>query len=210
MAMMNARADDDDDEKEAVGGFWDPPPAAGEGDRNPDRDWLRRAALAYLERYASSEANLVRVLRRKIRRREALAERPVLDPDKLIAEAVAACLRIGLLNDAVFAESKVASGARKGQSRRKMMAVLAQKGVERDLAEAVVERDAPSAVRAALVFARRRKLGPWRSPGRVVDDRGAREIAALCRAGHGYGIARAVVEMDMDAAERMLAEDEEG
>lgn len=208
---MNGQPEDEDDDEPDGGPAGGMFAASGEGDPNPDRDWLRRAALAYLERYASSEANLVRVLRRKIRRRETRLERPVLEPDRLIADAVAASRRIGLLDDAAFAETKVASGARKGLSRRKMMAVLAQKGVTRDLAEAVVERDAPSATVAALVFARRRKLGPWRSPGRAVEDRGAREVAALCRAGHGYGVARSVVDMDLDTAERLLAEgDEDG
>ncbi|WP_181705487.1 regulatory protein RecX [Chthonobacter rhizosphaerae] len=181
--------------------------AAGEGASTADRDWLRRAALAYLERYASSEANLVRVLRRKIRRRATVTGRDIADPDALISEAIGACRRLGLLDDEAFVETKVASGARKGLSRRKMMAVLAAKGVDRDLAEAVVAREAPSERSAALAFARRRRLGPWRSPGRSGDDRAAKDIAALCRAGHGYGVARAVVSMTLEEAEARLADD---
>lgn len=173
------------------------------------RDWARRAALHYLERYSASEASVVRVLRRKLRRRAAA------DPDgwtldredaeRLIAGAVSACRDMGLLDDAAFAETRVAGGRRRGQSARRLMASMVAKGVDRDTAEAAVAADPTDERRAALVFARRRRLGPF-SASAGDPDRRAKDMAALCRQGFGYAVARAVVALDRETAEAEMSD----
>ncbi|WP_181702650.1 regulatory protein RecX [Chthonobacter albigriseus] len=167
-----------------------------------DRAWLRRAAFHYLERYATSEANLERVLRRKIARRH-----PDPPPAEVVADAIAvvldACRDLGLLNDAGFAEMKAASGRRKGMSAKKLVGVLTVKGIDRAAAEQAVAQAEGDDRQAAIRFARRRRLGPWQTrPG---DDRHQKDIAALCRAGFGYGLAREVAGMTADEAEAELA-----
>lgn len=196
---------------------------ADEGDRIGDggtpgrrHERLRRAALHYLERYASSEANLRRVLARKLRRwaaadagsePEAAAE--IDDPRSAAAEidaVVAHCRRLGFLDDKAYAETKVASGRRKGLSSRRIAAGLAAKGVDREAAATALSADEVDDAVAALRFARRKRLGPWRTRT-VVDPREAdrRDVAALCRNGYSLGVARRVVGLDRDAAEARLA-----
>jgi regulatory protein len=67
--------------------------------------------------------------------------------------------------------------------------------------DAVPARDhaQDSAVEAALRFAERRRLGPFAAaPG----DRQSREraLAAMIRAGHGFGLARAIVDLPPGAS----------
>lgn len=186
------------------------------------RDWMRRAALSYLERYASSEANLARVLRRKAHRRLAriaaagvadtaggTAPEPAVDEatlGALIERTVADLRDLGLVDDQAFAETKVASARRKGQSRARIGARLAAKGVDRDTAAAALAADDTDDDRAALLLARRKRLGPFRTAA-PADPRDAdrRDLAALCRAGFAYALARKVIALDRQTAEDRLS-----
>lgn len=184
-----------------------------------DRNWIRRAALHYLERYASSEANLARVLKRKVRRRwEARRESareaggeggeppPAEAVEALIAEAAAHCRSLGLLDDRAFAETKVASARRKGQSATRISATLAAKGVDRETAAAAIDAEETDDRTAMLRLARRRRLGPFRTRD-TADARAAdaRDIAAACRAGFSFRLARWAVGLDRETAESILA-----
>ena len=66
-------------------------------------------------------------------------------------------------------------------------------GVGEEDGEAARELAADDAAAAALRFARRRRIGPFAD---VAPDRAGREkaLAAMVRAGHGFEIARAVVD----------------
>jgi regulatory protein len=187
-------------------------------------DWLRRAALHYLERYASSEHNLRRVLERKLkRRRQADPERWTIDAHSaaaMIAAAVEACRALGLVDDAAYAETKAAGGRRRGHSATRIMAAMTMKGVTREVAAHAVAQSGHDDCFAALVFARRRRLGPFRSDdrnretsagqclGRLDADR--RDMAALCRQGFDYRTARRVIAMDREGAEAELVSDRSG
>lgn len=206
------------------------------GDRaeTAGRDRLRRAALHHLERYAASEAGLRRVLVRRLRRWAASGEGgaplpPAEADDEAAAEAdmtaeadsgeasaaansrlvdavIADCRRLGLLDDRTFAETKIAAGRRKGHSTRRIGAALAAKGVARDTVAAALAADDTDDLAAALVFARRRRLGPFRTAeaaDRAAADR--RDLAALCRNGHGFATARRALALDREAAEAILA-----
>jgi regulatory protein len=170
-------------------------------------DWTRRVALRHLERYATSEAHLVRLLKRRIQRRRSTdPDRWNLDEtgiDRVVAEAVASCRALGLIDDRSYAETRTASGRRRGHSGRRLLATLTSRGVDREVAEAAVGTDPDDDLRAALMFARRRRLGPF-SGGPAADDDRRRAIASLCRQGFGYGVARTVVDMDREDAEARL------
>lgn len=171
--------------------------AVGRGEGRPaprriDAAYLRRAALAYLERYAVPAAQLERVLLRKVDRS---CRHHGDDPGAFRAAVdaiVVSCVAAGLVDDRRFAEARAHSLRRKGRSARAVAAGLAAKGVGRDLiAETVVADDADE-LAAARIAARRKRLGPW-SRG----DRSAlrqKQIAALARAGFSLAIARAVID----------------
>ena len=172
----------------------DDPPARPE--RKPPRPvtsaFLERAALAYLERYASSSANLARVLRRKVQVRCRLRGEDPAEFLPLVDEVVAKTTRTGLVDDTRYAEGRVASLRRRGGSARAIRAKLAAKGVGRDLVEAALAETPEDEEGAARAFARRRRLGPWR-PGERAPHRD-RDLAAMGRAGFSFDVARRVVD----------------
>lgn len=88
-----------------------------------------KAALHYLDRYGSSRENLKRVLERKVMRAARELELDPGDFDAMIEAVVARCAASGLVNDRLFAESRIASERRKGRSARRIGAVLAAKGI---------------------------------------------------------------------------------
>lgn len=171
---------------------------------------LRRSALAYCQRYAASEAHLARILERKLSKwRRAEGHEQFGDDaaaDRLIAETVSTCRRLGLVDDRAFAETKVSSGRRRGFSSARLAQGLLAQGVDREtVAEALAGSDVDDR-RAALLFARRKRLGPWRTSAR--DDADRRDLSALCRNGHSLPIARWVMGLDRDRAEDALVGDQ--
>ena len=165
-------------------------------------DLLERWALDYLGRYASSAENLRRVLTRRVRRR---APEAVLAAATLIDALVARYRESGLLDDAAYASARVQSLHRRGESMRAMRAGLAAKGVAAaDVADAVsaLQAAAPDPdLAAACVFARRRRLGPFRR----ADADHARELGAFARAGFSRRVAEAVLACPDIAAVEALA-----
>lgn len=160
--------------------------------------WLERAAVHYLERYASSAENLRRVLARKLRRRLAAGEPVTPDMDGWIADTVARSVRSGLVDDSSYAAARVASLQRRGSSTRTVRAKLSEKGVAPDTVTAALTESDADELALARRFAERRRLGPYR---RIPDPtRRNRDLAALARAGFPYGIAvKALAASDQEA-----------
>ncbi|WP_262029165.1 regulatory protein RecX [Microvirga sp. Mcv34] len=168
--------------------------------RKPPRQvtpaYLQRAALAYLERYASSAENLRRVLRRKVDKRCRLRGEDPAGFQDMIDEVVAKSLRTGLIDDTRYAEARVATLRRRGGSARAIQAKLSAKGVDRTAIAAALEGDEGDEEQAARAFARRRKLGPFR-PGERAPNRD-KDLAAMARAGFRFDVARDVIDWDPD------------
>ncbi|MBL6432398.1 MAG: RecX family transcriptional regulator [Alphaproteobacteria bacterium] len=99
--------------------------------RAPTEDRLMRAALHYLDRYGSSAGNLHRVLERKVWRVAAVLEEDPASYMHMVDAVVARCEASGLVDDKLYAESKIASERRKGRSTRRIAAVLQTKGISR-------------------------------------------------------------------------------
>lgn len=158
------------------------------------REWLFRAAAHYLERYASSTENLRRVLERKVRRRALALEADPGQHRELIEETVAKFIELKLLDDRTFAENRLASLRRRGASSRQAAARLMVKGVGRELVETVLAEDRTSDEDAAIAYARRRRLGPYRLRDRA--ERRDRDIAAMMRAGFSFPDAAAAIDAE--------------
>lgn len=152
--------------------------------------YLDRAAVAYLERYASTSANLRRVLVRKATKRASVA--PDAEVLAAIDETVARAVRSGLVDDRAYAESKLRSLLRKGASAGVARSKLAAKGVGRETIAAALDEAAPDEFAQARRYAERRRLGPFRS---VPDpERRERDMAVLARAGFSYRAAAAALD----------------
>jgi regulatory protein len=169
--------------------------------------YLERAALHHLERYATSSENLRRVLARKVWKAARLSEEEgAVDEEQAAAwieEVVARLQRAGALNDRAYAEGRVVSLRRQGESTRGIAMKLSAKGVPRETVEAALDLDEPENddVAAAVAYARRRRLGPWRK-AEEREERHDRDMAALARKGYGLELCRKVIEApDIEAAE---------
>lgn len=162
--------------------------------------YLERAALHYLERYASSVEGLRRVLLRRV---DKAAREDRGDPAQAapwVEEIVARFAASGLVDDRSFAEGRAASLRRRGESARRIALKLREKGVDGELIGAVLEEeDGPdreaAEFAAACRFARRRRLGPLRDPAERADRRD-RDMAALARAGFSLDVARRVLDLE--------------
>ncbi|WP_321340634.1 regulatory protein RecX [Breoghania sp.] len=158
----------------------------------PEPERLMRAAVAYLERYSSSSQNLRRVLERKVMRAAHAHDRELTEFTQMIDATVERCVRIGLVNDQAYAETRAASLRRRGASRRQIEAKLSAKGVAKPMIESVMAADETDEREAAMRLAKRRRLGPWRTRGGRAENR-ERDMAALCRAGFSYDVAISVI-----------------
>ena len=161
--------------------------------------YLQRAAMSYLERYASSAENLRRVLRRKVDKRCRLRGENPAEFHEMIDEVVAKSLKIGLIDDTRYAEARVATLRRRGGSARAIQAKLSAKGVDRNTIAAALEGEEGDEEQAARAFARRRKLGPFR-PGERAPYRD-KDLAAMARAGFRFDVARGIIEGEIDEDE---------
>jgi len=166
----------------------------------PER--LERSALHYLERYDSSSGHLRRLLARKI---QISARIHGTDPEagqatveRLIERLTAA----GVLDDARYARARVRGLLARGTSAAMIRARLRAKSVPADLIDAALAEmagaDPGHELAAALRYAQRRRLGPFRLHERV--DRRERDLAVLGRQGFSYETARRVIDCD-DPAE---------
>ncbi len=169
------------------------------------QDDLEKAAIRYLERFSSSVAGVRRVLTRKVRRAGQTADEDEAGEGfngKAAIEAVIAKLvRVGLLDDARYAEFRAGALSRRGASLFVIKRDLQTRGVAGSLIdEAMIalreetgggSDDADRA--AALALARRRRLGPYRAEGQRAAFR-QRDLAVLGRAGFAMEIARSVVD----------------
>lgn len=180
-------------------------PTARREPRRVTPQYLENAALHYLERFASSAENLRRVLMRKVDR-SVHAHGTDRDEAAGWVDALVERYRAsGLLDDTAYADLRAGSLHRRGASTRAIREKLAAKGVARDAVDAALERldaDTEGSLdrAAAVAFARRRRLGPFRPPDQRAGHRD-RDLAALGRAGFDYATARRVVDAaDPDAA----------
>ena len=158
---------------------------------------LEKAALAHIDRYATSAANLRQVLLRRVERSVRLHDTDRAEATGWVDAIIAKLLERQLLDDAAYARARANSLHHSGASRRKIAAMLQRKGVARsDIAAALAALEAEyddSELVAAYNYARRRRLGPYRAP-EARDGRRERDLAALARAGFGFDIARRVVD----------------
>ena len=167
-----------------------------------DADRLNELALAYVGRFATTRSKLASYLGRKLRERGWAGEgAPDIDA---IVERLAG---LGYVDDAAYALSKSRALTGRGYGARRVAQALRSAGIAEGDSSAANELAATEAVDAALRFAQRRRLGPF---GERRDDPAAHEraLGAMVRAGHSFGLARAILSLQSgdDVDIEMLAE----
>lgn len=202
----------------------------------PTAETLREAALRHLARFAATEQGLAQVLDRAVQRWARRYAAHGGEADRIESERIKSrgvidrivedMRRVGALDDAAFARSRSLSLTRSGRSRRAVAASLAQKGIGAEVLSDALEdslghRSDDSAqereLGAALVLARKRRLGPFGRDEMAPpsDDRDGevsqmqrhqRSLAVFARAGFGRDVAERALAMDrMEAEDRVMA-----
>jgi regulatory protein len=154
-----------------------------------DQSKLQELALRYVGKYATTRAKLRAYLARKLRERGWDGERePDLD---VLANRFA---ELGYIDDASYALSKSRDLSARGYGKRRLAQKLHHAGVSEDDSQGAFDAAEAEAAEAALRFARRRRFGPFAT---VSPDRPEREkwIAVMVRAGHDFGLARAIANL---------------
>lgn len=170
------------------------------GNRNAPREpkpvsrtYLNNAAQSYLQRYATSRANLERILVRKARLR---GQEAFFTPETrvLIIEVLDALERMELLDDKAFAAGRAVTLMRKGTSSALARQKLGLKGVNREVAASAIAGLDMQDGEQAMITARRLKLGPWRrtDPGRVFTPA---EMGKLQRRGFSGAAIREAIRL---------------
>lgn len=149
--------------------------------------YLRNSALYYLQRHPTSVAHFLTVMDRKMAR--SLKSHPGQDVDSFKAylreKLVPEFTRAGFLNDELYAKALTGSLRRRGLPKRTIAMKLKMKGL--DLPAAA--EDDPSDLDAAVIFARRKKLGPYARKQRDPQ----KDLAAMARAGFSYDVCKKVI-----------------
>lgn len=166
------------------------------------RHRLTNKAVHYLGRYASTTSRLKDVLAR-------FAERKLtgVEPDQLnkaIDDVIRDCVQKGYVNDQLYAEQKASSLRRQGRSRRMIEKTLAARGLDQTVITAAfsddeIWQDETGEWRAALIHARRRRLGPYTTErDRQGDPEKMRQrhLASFARAGFSLSLAREILALD--------------
>jgi len=195
--------------------FEKPKPADKQKPRGPRKiseSGLRNAALHYLQRFSSSKENLKRVLMRRVQRAAHVHETDMDQATQWIEALVASLARSGMVDDKLYAEGRTRALFRRGVPPNGIAQRLRQKGVEPDLIESVLsdlyEETVNPTLLAAIKLAKRRRLGPYRSPD-IRAERQDKDLAAIARAGFDYETARKVVFAESASALEDLTVDPE-
>ena len=154
------------------------------------KEKLSKYAIYYLSKYSSSKKNLEYILKKKIRR---------LTEDKKIRfelyEEIKSIINklenLKLLNDKLFAESKINSLLYKGKSKNYIKQYLIRKGVDKELANEKIilfyKKDLNLEKNNAYKFAKKKNL-----LNNNLDY--GKKLSKMARAGFSYEIVREILK----------------
>lgn len=164
--------------------------------RKVSERYLENAALHYLKRYAATVSQLRRVLMRRVDRSVKAHGSDRAQAVGWVDALVAKLQRSGLVDDRAYAGMKAQSLRAGGRSTRVITQKLRLKGVAQDVvASKVAEATADiSEEDAARIWARKKRLGPYRRDPGTRADRRERDLAALARAGFAFAIAKRIID----------------
>ena len=174
--------------------------------------YLLGAAYRYLERYATTEANLKFILSRKVER--ALVDQEnseeVREISKIwIKEIVDGCVKQKLVDNKLYAQNRMKSFLNSGNSVSNAKNKLRAKGVPVEVIEEVVAstyKQTPNAnIVSAVKYVKRRRFGPFRVRERM-ENTEQKEFAAMARAGYSYSESAKVLKASLKELENILYE----
>lgn len=186
-------------------------PRTNSDPRSPiSADELSAYAVSYLARFDCTAAKLRQVLLRKLGEshpgrdaRGADTSHGAGSPSPEIERIVARFIEVGYLDDERFARGLAQSLLGRGTAPRRAVERLKQRGVNADLANAVIRElnaAGETELEAARRLVQRKRLG-WRRPEGARQERAQKDLGALARAGFSFDVAKRALAAPPDEAE---------
>ncbi|MEZ5757127.1 MAG: RecX family transcriptional regulator [Emcibacteraceae bacterium] len=179
---------------------------------NITKEYIQKAAYRYLERYATSEANLKFILNRKIDRQLANIENAEdlrREARMWVMDTVKKCVELGLVNDQLYAEAKINAYLNSGNSLNIAKNKLRSKGLPTQLISEMVsdieEKSPDINFISAIKYAKKRRFGPFRVR-KANEDTEKKEQASMARAGFSFEEIMRVLKADSEELENILYE----
>ena len=179
---------------------------------NLTQGYLQRAAYRYLERYATTEANLVFILKRKSERfltRNEGSDLKIEHISQWIKEIVGNCVKNGLVNDKLYAEARIKVFFNAGNSLPIIRNKLRAKGVCTNIINDLIARiklDNPDVnFKSCIKYARKRRFGPYRVK-LTKEGSNKKEQASMARAGFSYTETKRVLSASQETLDNILYE----
>ena len=151
---------------------------------------LKKYAISYLSIYNTSKKNLDRILHNKVRKMK-LEKKDKFILYSSIASIIADLEINKLIDDKIFAQSKIHSLSLQGKSKIFVKNYLMQKGIEKNLIKKTFEnfelKNPNWETESAKIFARKKRLGIKYSNNYEKD------LAKMSRAGFNYNISKKIL-----------------
>lgn len=171
-----------------------------------DRASLERRVLSYVARFVSSKGRLTAYIDRLITRWQDNGGEVSATP-KDVQTLINQCCKRGYVDDVRFAEVRIGRGYRSGNSRHNIVQKLRAEGLDEGTIKTAMnnfqtrhsDSDHPGTLdrAAAEQYARKRKLGPFRTKDRAEWLK--RDMDKMGRRGFSYEDARAVIGAGTEA-----------
>ena len=155
-----------------------------------NKEKLLKYAIYYLSKYSSSKKNLEYILKKKIRRisDEKKIRFQLYKEIKIIIDKLE---QLKLINDTIYAESKINALLNQVKSKNYIKQYLVRKGVSQELADEQIslfyEKNQNLEKENALKFAKKRNL---------INDKKdyEKKLAKMARAGFSYEISKEILK----------------
>ncbi len=158
---------------------------------------LEQLAYVYVARYATSTGKLRNYLHRKLAFGEWVDD---ASPD--IEGLIHKFVQRGFVDDSLYAEARARDLANRGYGVNRISAALFQAGIDAELGAEIRTSYSETALDSALIFARKRKFGPF-ADVQADHQKRQKQIAAFLRAGHDIKIARKILDLDEEFVQRL-------
>lgn len=163
------------------------------------KERLKNIGLYYLERFESSVQNLKDVLYRRVNKYA--FQNPDFNKNEAYAwvdEVLQTFENLGYVNDERYAEMKVHDYLAAGKSARYIKTKLYAKGIDEETVEKLIEMQDYDGKDAALKFALKKHIGPYRKNADERDINKKKDMAAMLRAGFNYNDVCDILNMECE------------
>ena len=179
---------------------------------NLTQGYFQRAAYRYLERYATTEANLIFILTRKAGRileEDENRDEKLNEASDWIKEVVKKCVEYGLVDDKLYGQARINAFLNAGNSIPVIKNKLRAKGVPIDIINQLIGGitvNNPNVnLKSSIKYIKKRRFGPYRirEPRENTDKK---EQASMARAGFSYDETMRVLKASRDELDDILYE----